>query len=158
MDTVDKETRSRIMSSVGQKNTGLEIMLRTALHKAGLRYRLFDRKLPGSPDLVFPRFGAVIFVHGCYWHSHGCYKSTVPKSRREFWADKFSTNRKRDEHNIMLLRESGWRVMIVWECALVRKHAIPLDEISEQVRDWLMGKEEHGEVPGSPREPSALTD
>jgi len=147
MDTVDKETRSRIMSSVGQKNTGLEIMLRTALHKAGLRYRLFDRKLPGSPDLVFPRFGAVIFVHGCYWHSHGCYKSTVPKSRREFWEDKFSANRKRDEHNIMLLRQNGWRVMIVWECALAGKHALPLDEITKLVRTWLMGIDECSEVP-----------
>ena len=149
MDTVDKETRSRIMSSVGQKDTGLETMLRAALHKAGLRYRLCDRQLPGSPDLVFPRFGAVIFVHGCYWHSHGCYKSTVPKSRREFWVDKFSANRQRDEHNIALLRESGWRVMIVWECALVGKHALPLNEIKELVRAWLAETAEHGEISGS---------
>ena len=127
------------MSSVGQKDTSLETMLRTALHKAGLRYRLCDRKLPGSPDLVFPRFGAVIFVHGCYWHSHGCYKSTVPKSRREFWQDKFSANRKRDEHNIELLQESGWRVMTVWECALVGKYALPLNEITDLVRTWLYG-------------------
>ena len=158
MDTVDKETRSRIMSSVGQKDTGLETMLRAALHKAGLRYRLCDRKLPGSPDLVFPRFGAVIFVHGCYWHSHGCYKSTVPKSRREFWADKFSANRQRDEHTIVLLQERGWRIMVVWECALVGKHALPLDEITELVRVWLTGTEEHGEIPGSLPEPVNPTD
>ena len=158
VDTVDKETRSRIMSSVGQKDTGLETMLRAALHKAGLRYRLCDRKLPGSPDLVFSRFGAVIFVHGCYWHSHGCYKSSVPKSRRKFWVNKFSVNRQRDEHNIVLLRESGWRVMIVWECALVGKHAFSLDAITELVRAWLMGTEEHREVPGSLPETIASID
>ena len=106
----------------------------------------------------FPRFGAVIFVHGCYWHSHGCYKSTVPKSRREFWEDKFSANRQRDEHTIVLLQESGWRVMIVWECVLVGKHALPLNEITELVRAWLTGSEGHGELPGSLPEPVAPTD
>ena len=78
-------------------------------------------RLPGSPDLVFPRYRAVIFVHGCYWHSHGCYKSTVPKSRREFWEDKFRANRERDERNVALLRERGWRVLTVWECELIGK-------------------------------------
>src|ERR1700739_1924828 len=103
MDTVDKATRSRIMSRVGQKDTGAETVLRSMLHKAGFRYRLYDRTLPGSPDLVLPRFGAVIFVHGCYWHLHGCYKSTVPKSRRTFWTEKFNANRQRDARNIRLV-------------------------------------------------------
>ena len=148
MDTVDKETRSRIMSSVGQKDTGPETLLRSALHKAGLRYRLHDRRLPGSPDLVFPRYRAVIFVHGCYWHSHGCYKSTVPKSRREFWEDKFRANLERDERNISLLRELGWRVMVVWECALIGKHALPLNEVTKQIRGWLIGQENCEQVSG----------
>ena len=89
MDTIDKATRSRIMSSVGQKNTSAERILRSVLHKEGLRYRLHVKNLPSSPDLVFPRFGAVIFVQGCYWHSHGCYKSPVPKSSRAFWTEEF---------------------------------------------------------------------
>ena len=127
------------MSSVGQKDTGPETLLRSALHKARLRYRLHDRRLPGSPDLVFPRYRAVIFVHGCYWHSHGCYKSTVPKSRREFWEDKFRANRERDERNVALLRERGWRVLTVWECELIGKHALPLDEVAKQIRGWLIG-------------------
>ena len=148
MDTVDKETRSRIMSSVGQKDTGPETVLRSALHKAGLRYRLHDRRLPGSSDLVFPRYRAVIFVHGCYWHSHGCYKSTVPKSRREFWEDKFRANLERDERNISLLRELGWRVMVVWECALIGKHALPLNEVTKQIRGWLIGQENCEQVSG----------
>src|SRR5438552_10615468 len=126
MDTVDRATRSRIMASVGQKHTGAEKILRSLLHKKGLRYRLHVKNLPGSPDLVFPRFRAVIFVHGCYWHSHGCYRSTVPKSRNEFWTEKFATNRSRDEKNISSLLRNGWRVLTVWECALKGKTALPL--------------------------------
>lgn len=155
MDTVDKETRSRIMSCVGQKDTGPETLLRSALHKAGLRYRLHDRKLPGSPDLVFPRFRAVIFVHGCYWHSHGCYKSTVPKSRREFWEDKFSANRERDERNVALLRKARWRVLTVWECTLVGKHAQLAGSVASRVRAWLEGTDVEGEIPESPPLPKA---
>ena len=149
MDRVDKETRSRIMSRVGQKDTGPETMLRSALHKAGLRYRLHDRALPGSPDLVFPRFHAVTFVHGCYWHSHGCYKSTLPRSRRGFWENKFSANRARDDRNIAQLQRRSWRVLVVWECALVGKHALPLCEVAERCRAWLAGTEERGEISGS---------
>lgn len=137
MDTVDEETRSRIMSAVGQKNTGPETFLRSALHKIGLRYRLHDRTLPGSPDLVFPKYHAVIFVHGCYWHSHGCYRSTIPKTRADFWNQKFDANRKRDAMNIDALLAGGWRVLIVWECALKGKTAIPTDEVAIAVRDWL---------------------
>src|SRR5258708_38977086 len=123
MDTVSPAVRSRIMASVGQKDTGAEVLLRTALHRMGLRYKLHDRSLPGSPDLVFPRFKAVVFVHGCYWHTHGCYRSTVPKSRSEFWTQKFSANRERDERNICRLIAGGWRVIVVWECALLGKSA-----------------------------------
>jgi len=149
MDTVDKATRSRIMSRVGQKDTGAETTLRSTLHKAGFRYLLHDRRLPGSPDLVFPRFRAVIFVHGCYWHSHGCYKSTVPKSRRTFWTKKFSENRQRDERNIQLLLERGWRVMIVWECALLGKTAMPAQEMTRRVHAWLHGPKARGQVSGT---------
>jgi len=139
MDTVDKATRSLIMSRVGQKNTGPEIILRSILHRTGFRYRLHDRTLPGSPDLVFRRFGAVIFVHGCYWHSHGCHRSTVPKSHRVFWKDKFAANRRRDGRNVRLLEECGWRVMVVWECELLGKNASPAHEVAERIREWLQG-------------------
>lgn len=149
MDTVDKATRSLIMSRVGHKNTGPEIILRSILHRMGLRYRLHDRALPGSPDLVFRRFGGVIFVHGCYWHSHGCYKSTVPTSHRTFWTEKFTANRQRDERNIRLLLERGWRVMIVWECALLGKTAIPAQGLTRQVHAWLRGTKGRGQVSGT---------
>lgn len=144
MDTVDKATRSRIMASVGQKNTGAEKILRSALHNEGLRYRLHLKKLPGSPDLVFQRFRAVVFVHGCYWHSHGCYRSTVPKSSRKFWSQKFESNRQRDERNVRLLLEQGWRVLTVWECCLRGRYALPLADVVARTRAWLDG--------GSPKE------
>jgi DNA mismatch endonuclease (patch repair protein) len=148
MDTVDQATRSRIMASVGQKNTGAETILRSSLHKEGFRYRLHVRSLPGSPDLVFPRFGAVIFVHGCYWHSHECYKSTVPKSNRSFWTEKFKANRQRDKLNINLLLKQGWRVVIVWECALLGKGALPPGEVAARAREWLHSSRSKKEMPG----------
>ena len=148
MDVVDKSTRSRIMSSVRQKHTRPEKLLRSVLHKSGLRFKLHDKGLPGSPDLVFPRFGAVVFVHGCYWHSHGCYRSTVPKTRREFWEEKFRANRQRDTRNIERLLLRGWRVMVVWECAVVGKHALAPDDISGIVSAWLKGAQPRGELSG----------
>jgi DNA mismatch endonuclease (patch repair protein) len=148
MDTVDPQTRSKIMASVGQKDTGAELLLRRALHKIGLRYRLHDRSLPGSPDLVFPCFRAVVFVHGCYWHSHGCYKSTVPKSRRIFWTDKFTANRSRDAKNVNLLLDDRWRVLTVWECALKGKTAQPSSAVVKAVKSWLDSSERIEEITG----------
>ena len=148
MDTVDRQTRSKIMASVGQKDTGGELVLRRALHKIGLRYKLHDGSLPGSPDLVFPRFRAVIFVHGCYWHSHQCYRSTVPKTRYEFWIEKFQANRKRDKRNVNSLLKSEWRVLTDWECALLGKNALPIHEVTDHICAWLNGKNSKGQVSG----------
>lgn len=148
MDTVSTETRSQLMSRVKQQDTEPEILLRSALHKAGLRYRLHDKTLPGSPDLTFPRFRCAVFVHGCFWHSHGCKRSTVPKSRREFWEDKFRANQKRDERVKALLHEQGWHVMVVWECALIGKNALAPERVAEQVSEWLSGPKMYNEVSG----------
>ena len=148
MDAVDTKTRSRIMASVRNKNTGPEKLLRLALHQSGLRYRLHVKELPGTPDLVFPRFRAVVFVHGCYWHSHGCFRSTRPKSRCEFWDAKFRANRLRDKRDFERLREHLWRVLIVWECALVGRNALPLYETVDSVGAWLNGTRESGEISG----------
>ena len=148
MNTVNTKTRSRLMSGVRQKNTRPEMLLRSALHRAGLRYRLHAKGLPGTPDLVFPRFGAVVFVHGCYWHSHGCYKSTVPKSNRDFWEKKFRANRARDERKCNELLEHGWRVLVVWECSLLGKHALRLDDLVGEVNSWLKGTSEEHEISG----------
>jgi DNA mismatch endonuclease, patch repair protein len=147
MDTVDKKTRSRIMASVGQRDTGPEMRLRRNLHRRGLRYRLHDRKLPGSPDLVFPRFHAVIFVHGCFWHVHkGCKFSTAPSSRKKFWREKFKANRSRDTRNCKALLASGWRVLVVWECATKCKKDEGFDELGSQTANWLTSSKLCGEI------------
>ncbi|MDE2688507.1 MAG: very short patch repair endonuclease [Chloroflexota bacterium] len=151
MDNVDTQTRSRMMSRVGQRNTRPEMLLRSALHRAGQRYRVHVNGLPGTPDLVFPRFGAVVFVHGCYWHSHGCYKSSVPKTNRDFWEEKFRTNRTRDERKCVDLRRRGWRVLVIWECALLGKNALELDDVVTQVKSWLRGAVDEREISGCPR-------
>ena len=136
MDTVDEKTRSRIMASVRQKGTGPELRLRKALHRLGFRYRLNDNKLPGSPDLVFPKYKAVIFVHGCFWHRHGCKASTTPKTRRDFWLAKFKANVERDEAKIEALKAKGWRVLVVWECSL-KMNGPDLDSVVQKVVAWL---------------------
>lgn len=148
MDRVDAKTRSRIMASVGQKNTGAELILRGALHRSGIRYRLHGKGLPGRPDLLVPRFEAVIFVHGCYWHSHGCYRSTVPKTRQDFWLEKFAANRARDARNVAALRDQKWRVMTVWEFALKGKTASPLEEVVASVTRWLHSEDQTGVIEG----------
>jgi DNA mismatch endonuclease (patch repair protein) len=149
VDTVSKSVRSRIMASVRQRDTGPEMRLRKALHRLGLRYRLHVRKLPGSPDLVFPRFKSVVFVHGCFWHVHGCKYSTTPSARREFWTEKFAANKARDERNVNLLLADGWRVLTVWEGALKEQRNHPEEAVARRGAEWLGGTERRAEVGGS---------
>ena len=138
-DIVDKATRSRMMAAIGSRNSVPEVVLRRALHARGLRYRLHDRRLPGTPDLVFRQFGAVCFVHGCFWHRHsGCRYTTTPGTREEFWQTKFRANVARDGRNQEDLLKSGWRIAIVWECAL-RGQAQA--DTALEVERWLRGKE-----------------
>ena len=109
--------RSRIMRSVRQTNTGPEITVRRALHGLGLRFRLHRRDLPGTPDIVLPKYKIVIFVHGCFWHRHkGCRKASTPKTRVEFWTEKFDRNVERDRRTETAVLERGWRVWTIWEC------------------------------------------
>lgn len=127
-----------MMAGIRGKNTKPELKLRHALFAAGFRYRLHRRDLPGSPDMVFPKHRAVLFVHGCFWHRHeGCRYTTIPKSNGEFWRLKFEGNVRRDSRNVVLLREAGWRICIVWECAL--KRSVP--KTAEAVSRWLRGDE-----------------
>lgn len=148
MDTVDKTTRSRIMSRVGQKDTGPEMKLRRSLHKIGLRYRLHDKRLPGSPDVVFPRLKAALFVHGCFWHRHGCKATTTPRTNVDFWRKKFDENIARDRRHIEALQDAGWRVAVVWECSLKGKSADP-DEVARLVSEWLVSSEKQTVIPAN---------
>lgn len=119
VDHVSREKRSEIMRSVRQKDGSIEMRVRSALHRRGLRFRVHAADLPGTPDIVLPRWKTVIFVNGCYWHRHaGCAKATTPKSNIEFWDRKFSKNVGRDRENYRLLKAAGWRVLVFWQCEI----------------------------------------
>lgn len=138
-DTVDTATRSRIMSRVKGRNTGPELTLRRSLHARGLRYKLHDSALPGRPDLVFPRYRAVCFVHGCFWHRHdGCPRATTPATNRTRWQRKFAANVRRDRRQRTALLENNWRVGIIWECALQPKGCV--DQVAASFEHWLKGQ------------------
>jgi DNA mismatch endonuclease (patch repair protein) len=117
-DVLSSEQRRLNMSRIKGKDTKPEMLIRQGLHARGLRYRLHDRSLPGRPDLVFPSARTVVFVHGCFWHFHGCALSKSPLARHEFWRQKLEGNVLRDRVAIDKLRNDGWRVLVVWECAL----------------------------------------
>lgn len=119
VDFLSPKERSARMSRIKGKDTKPELSLRKILHRLGFRYRLHVNKLPGKPDLVFPKYNTVVFVHGCFWHRHpGCKVATTPKSNTEFWNDKFEKNKERDARTIKTLEDAGWNVLVVWECEL----------------------------------------
>lgn len=116
-DTVSKKVRSKIMASVRQKGTGPELIVRSLLHRMGFRFRLHRKDLPGTPDIVLPKYRAALFVHGCFWHQHmGCPKSRRPASNTEYWNRKLDENIERDRLKSDELKHSGWRVLVVWQC------------------------------------------
>lgn len=118
MDIVDKATRSRMMSGIRAKNTRPEMFLRQRLHALGFRFRLHAKDIPGKPDIVLPKYRALIIVHGCFWHGHGCRHSVIPKTNVAFWQEKIQGNKLRDARNLKLQLDAGWRCLIVWECAI----------------------------------------
>ena len=116
------EQRSRNMSAIKSKNTKPEIKVRKVLHLMGYRFRLHRKDLPGSPDIVLPKYKTVIFVHGCFWHRHkNCKYASTPKTRQEFWEAKFRENINRDKLNQENLSSKGWKIIIVWECEIKDK-------------------------------------
>lgn len=127
--------RSALMSRIRAKDTGPEMIVRRIAHGMGYRFRLYRRDLPGRPDLVFPRFRAILFVHGCFWHQHaGCRAGvSVPKTRREFWVPKLAGNVARDARSLAALEELGWRVGVIWECETKRPEFVR-DTLSDLLR------------------------
>ncbi len=120
-DIFSPDKRRAIMSAVHSKNTDPEMIVRKMLFSSGYRYRLHDGKLPGNPDLVFASRKKAIFVNGCYWHRHNCSKGrSTPKTREDFWKDKFEANIQRDARNKKYLKKMGWDVLVVWECQIKR--------------------------------------
>jgi DNA mismatch endonuclease (patch repair protein) len=133
-DTISRERRSWNMSRIRGKDTGPELRLRSLLHRAGYRFRLHDKTLPGKPDLVLKKHKTAIFVHGCFWHRHpGCRNATSPSTRPDFWQAKFEGTVERDRRAGETLHELGWRVLTVWECELESDAAGALKRVLEQL-------------------------
>ena len=124
-DIVDSKRRSEMMAGIRGRDTKPELAVRRIAHKLGLRFRLHKKDLPGRPDLVFPRHRLAVFVHGCFWHRHdGCRYAYTPKSRVEFWMEKFAQNVARDRRNEDALQNLGWRVLVIWECLTRDEEAV----------------------------------
>ena len=136
-DVLTPRQRRACMSSIRSRDTKPEILVRKALFAEGFRYRLNARQLPGRPDLVFPKYGAVIFVHGCFWHGHGCHLFKWPRTNRSFWRTKIEGNIARDVRVRDALRACGWRTLTVWECALRGRHRRTVDDLVEHCAQWL---------------------
>ena len=135
-DVVDPATRSRMMSGIRGKNTKPELLIRKALYARGFRYRLHC-DLPGKPDICLPKHRAVIFVHGCFWHGHGCHLFKWPKTRPEFWRAKIGRNCEVDRLAEERLVTGGWRVATIWECALKGRSRLDIEEVVQSCADWL---------------------
>lgn len=125
------------MSRIRDKDTRPEMLVRRGLHALGYRYRLHDRRLPGNPDLVFPKYKAVVEVNGCFWHLHDCHLFKWPGTRAEFWREKLERNRERDRRDYRDLLDAGWRLCVVWECALKGRTSASAAEIVQAVAGWL---------------------
>lgn len=137
-DVLTPAQRSLNMSRIRGRDTKPEMLIRRGLHALGLRYRLHDKSLPGSPDLVFPRYRTAAFVHGCFWHAHGCLLSKLPKTHTEFWQSKLSANAARDQRVIEDLKSQGWRVLVIWECALRGKERRNLSAVIMQASQFII--------------------
>lgn len=136
-DVVTPEVRSRMMASIRGKNTQPEMFIRRGLHRMGLRFLVHDRRLPGKPDLVFPKWRAVIFVNGCFWHGHDCRLFKLPSTRTEFWRDKISANKKRDQTALRKLEVTGWRALTIWECQIKGRSIEETESVLNRCRIWL---------------------
>lgn len=147
-DVVDKQTRSRMMSGIKGRNTQPELLIRKSLHRQGFRYRLHYKGLPGKPDLVFPMYGAIIVINGCFWHGHHCHLFKWPSTRKEFWKTKITSNQVRDVHNLAKYQELGWRTLVIWECALKGRTSWPLEKISDWIAYWLLHESGDIEISG----------
>jgi DNA mismatch endonuclease (patch repair protein) len=150
-DVLTPESRSYCMSRIRGVNTKPELQVRKLLFASGFRYRLNLATLPGKPDLVFPRYHAAVFVHGCFWHGHQCHLFKVPETNQQFWLRKIGSNRDSDLRNRRQLRKKGWRVLTIWECALRGRQKLDLAAIASAAGDWLRSESAALTIRGSRR-------
>jgi len=134
VDIYSKEKRSNIMLNIRGEDTKPEILVRKFLFSKGFRYRVNDKRYPGKPDIVMPKYRTVIFIHGCFWHGHeNCKASALPETNSDFWKKKISDNVDRDRKNIKKLRKSGWNVIVVWLCEIKSKREKKLQLLIEEI-------------------------
>ena len=147
-DIVAPAIRSRMMAGIRSRDTQPEVKIRKALHAAGFRYRLHRKDLPGTPDIVLPKYRAVLFVHGCFWHGHKCPLFKWPATRPEFWKAKIDQNKSRDHKVQIALDQAGWRRIVIWECALRGKTRLDFGNVVEQMVAWIKGGPTECEITG----------
>jgi len=148
-DMVDSATRSRMMSGIRSTNTGPKRLVRKLLHRNGFRFRLHVNTLPGKPDIVLPKYHAVIFVNGCFWHGHDCSLFRLPATKTAFWSKKIDANRARDSKSLYALRLAGWRTLTVWECAMKGKNRIAPEKLIREISGWLHGNAVNHQIKGT---------
>ena len=148
VDVVSKKTRSRMMSGIRAKNTKPELLIRSGLHRRGFRYKLHYGDLPGKPDMVFPKYHAIILVNGCFWHGHDCNLFKWPSTRPEFWREKIRSNQVRDDRNLTAYVAQQWRTLVIWECALKGTGRREPEEIVELAARWLIAKSTNAVIDG----------
>lgn len=144
-DVVDKATRSRMMAGIRAVNTRPELLIRRALHAEGLRFRVHRTDLIGRPDVVLPKYRSAVFIHGCFWHGHNCRYFRMPSTRRTFWMAKIRSNRTRDQLVRRVLPRSGWRTVVVWECAVRGKRPEEITRLGRRVARAIRGRVLHSE-------------
>lgn len=149
MDKISPESRSHVMSCIHSKNTKPELIVRKALHALGFRYRIHCKELPGSPDLVLPKYKAVIQINGCFWHGHNCHLYRPPKSKVDFWNQKITKNQTRDMSNKSHLINLGWRLMVVWECAIQGKTKLDTSVLISLIENWILVGNDFVELQGN---------
>ncbi len=137
-DIFDKAKRSCIMSLIKNKNTAPELNIRKELYSRGLRYTLHNKELPGTPDIVFNKYKAVIFINGCFWHQHSCKAAKLPQSNKDFWEKKLKNNLKRDEKILKNLKDMGWRTKVIWSCELKNKTFFKNQDDADKIFNWIM--------------------
>lgn len=147
-DVFTKEKRSEVMSRIRGQNTSLELKIRKALFRRGFRYKLHEKNLPGKPDLVFPSYSSIIFIHGCFWHGHNCHLFKWPSTRSDFWELKINRNRQVDARNYRRLKEDNWFILTIWECALKGKKRQPLEDVIDSVEHWLLYETKDKQIKG----------
>lgn len=146
VDVVDKAARSRMMAGIGSRNTSPELLIRSLLHRNGYRFRIHRKDLPAKPDIVLPKYHAVILIHGCFWHGHQCHMFKWPKTNKVFWRTKILANVKRDHCDINALHSLGWRTLTVWECVLRGSKIMPADLLIRRISRWLHSRSEQFEI------------